>query len=63
MGMPSRLFTNWVGQEIIPAAVGNYLNQFALHNDGFAQVRDEILFVKNISRPGYRALRTHVCNR
>lgn len=46
MGDAQQIIAQWIDEDIIPAAVGNYLNQFALHNDGFAQVRDEILFVK-----------------
>ena len=46
IGDAQLIIANWVNEEIIPAAVGNYLQQFSAHHAGFAQVRDEIIFVK-----------------
>lgn len=42
----SEVISNWVAEEIIPPPVGRFLHHFAEQNEGFAQVRDEIVFVK-----------------
>ncbi|MFO1389501.1 bifunctional nicotinamide-nucleotide adenylyltransferase/Nudix hydroxylase [Cellvibrio sp.] len=41
-----QVITSMVDTEVLPKAVANYLLSFAKENNGYAQVRDEILFIK-----------------
>ncbi len=46
MGDPELVIADLQSSQILPPEVARYLLQFALANDGYAQVRDEFLFVK-----------------
>lgn len=40
------VITSMIDTEVLPKAIANYLLGFAKENNGYAQVRDEILFIK-----------------
>jgi bifunctional NMN adenylyltransferase/nudix hydrolase len=46
IGTAQQVITSMVDTEVLPKAVANYLLDFAKENNGYMQVRDEILFIK-----------------
>lgn len=46
IGAAQQVITSMVDTEVLPKVVANYLLSFAKENNGYAQVRDEILFIK-----------------
>jgi bifunctional NMN adenylyltransferase/nudix hydrolase len=46
IGNAEQVITSMVDTEVLPKVVANYLLGFAKENNGYAQVRDEILFIK-----------------
>lgn len=46
IGDAQQVITSMLDTDVLPKAVANYLLSFAKANDGYPQVRDEILFIK-----------------
>jgi bifunctional NMN adenylyltransferase/nudix hydrolase len=46
IGNAEQVIASMVDTEVLPKTVANYLLSFAKENNGYAQVRDEILFIK-----------------